>query len=300
MRISKPVRSSKCSHLQCFDARWWLEANKSHPQWLCPRCSKELQLSDIICDGYFLSILKATPDDYDEVVLESNGDWHTADGNYGTAEWLAANGGGTAATTAEPEPVKRARSTSVDGDSPPAKRAAIEILSDSDDSDEVPLKTVSVGPGFAPKAPATAVIDLTLSDSDSDSDYEPPAQTVRRPPPQPPRNGGAAAAPPAQERRFAAPPSQTLPPPSQTLPPPPEPEVGAFSFSDALRMGLDMSRAHGGAPVHCPTLPPVLVSAEQLALPGNHLPHPNGQYLPHPAGPQGHMPMRTTYPPNGH
>ncbi|EKC97918.1 chromosome condensation-related protein [Trichosporon asahii var. asahii CBS 8904] len=73
MRITKPVRSSKCTHLQCFDARWWLESNRSHPQWLCPHCSKELKFDEVICDGYFLSILNAVPDSYDEVVLESNG-----------------------------------------------------------------------------------------------------------------------------------------------------------------------------------------------------------------------------------
>lgn len=172
MRISKPVRSSKCSHLQCFDARWWLEANKSHPQWLCPHCSKELKFDEIICDGYFLSIINTVPDDYDEVVLESNGDWHTSDSKYANDEWMAAHG-----KPAEPVvTIKRQRSESALPSPVRAKRAAIEILSDSEDEDEPPARTNghTVAPAPAPpKAAEAAVIDLTISDSD-ESDDEPP------------------------------------------------------------------------------------------------------------------------------
>lgn len=192
MRITKPVRSSKCTHLQCFDARWWLESNRSHPQWLCPHCSKELKFDEVICDGYFLSILNTVPDSYDEVVLESNGDWHTADAKYGGAEWMAANGSApppAVATPVEEKPViKRSRSDSADS-ADRSKRRAIEILSDSDD--ESPPKainghangSVSVNGVQTPTSarstapPQPAVIDLTLSDSDDDE----PAPHFHRP-----------------------------------------------------------------------------------------------------------------------
>ena len=52
MRITQPVRSSLCSHVQCFDATWWMESNSVHPQWLCPLCNKELQFDDLIVDGF--------------------------------------------------------------------------------------------------------------------------------------------------------------------------------------------------------------------------------------------------------
>jgi E3 SUMO-protein ligase PIAS1 len=194
MRIAKPIRSIRCGHLQCFDARWWLESNKSHPQWLCPHCSKELKFEEVICDGYFLSILSAVPDDYDEVTLESNGDWHTADGKYGTAEWVAKNAAPKPAATAAAATtvsLKRSRSPSMQGTPDKGKRRAIEILSDSDD-DDMPILAKPNGHGGAnghhangggvsqpssfrasssaqPQA-APAVIDLTLSDSDDDED----------------------------------------------------------------------------------------------------------------------------------
>lgn len=54
MRMTRPIRSSKCGHIQCFDATWWIESNAVHPQWLCPHCSKELRFDDLIVDGCFL------------------------------------------------------------------------------------------------------------------------------------------------------------------------------------------------------------------------------------------------------
>ncbi|GMK54141.1 hypothetical protein CspeluHIS016_0107270 [Cutaneotrichosporon spelunceum] len=191
MRISKPVRSRKCSHLQCFDARWWLESNKSHPQWLCPHCSKELDFEDIICDGYFLSILRAVPDSFDEVTLEPNGEWHTQNNQYGSTDWLAEHGAAPSVTV---NTLKRARSSSPKGLSmTPDKRRAIEILSDSDDDEEQDRETpaTSVANGHSKghlstnpdsrgvshsmrstaSAQPPAIIDLTLS-SDEDTDDE--------------------------------------------------------------------------------------------------------------------------------
>lgn len=51
MRISRPVRSTKCTHIQCFDPKWWIEGNAQHPQFLCPLCNKALQFDDLIIDG---------------------------------------------------------------------------------------------------------------------------------------------------------------------------------------------------------------------------------------------------------
>lgn len=51
MRITRPVRSTLCSHIQCFDAKWWIESNAQHPQFLCPLCNKSLNFDDMIVDG---------------------------------------------------------------------------------------------------------------------------------------------------------------------------------------------------------------------------------------------------------
>ncbi|KAL7419222.1 E3 SUMO-protein ligase pli1 [Cryptotrichosporon argae] len=182
MRIVKPVRSSKCSHIQCFDVRWWIHANSSHPQWLCPHCSKELNIDDMICDGYVLSILTACPDDVDEVVIEPNGEWHTENNQYASPAWAAEH------PPSEPAPraaTKRERSPT---DSPvKGKRPAIELLSDDSDADvpsgptTVPVSNGTSAQSSAPPRPtmsrtssaapaAAAVIDLTLSSDEDDDD----------------------------------------------------------------------------------------------------------------------------------
>lgn len=186
MRITKPIRSSKCSHLQCFDAKWWLESNRSHPQWHCPHCSKELSFDDIICDGYFLSILRAVPDSFDEVTLESNGEWHTQNNQYGSTDWLAEHGAAPPITATS---IKRARSSSPI--MTPGKRRAIEILSDSDDGDESETPATSLANGTngyastngnsravshtarsTASAQPLAIIDLTLSSDDETDDED--------------------------------------------------------------------------------------------------------------------------------
>ncbi|WVR06101.1 hypothetical protein IAU60_003130 [Kwoniella sp. DSM 27419] len=194
MRITRPVRSSKCRHLICFDARWWIESNAQHPQWLCPHCGQQLRFPELIVDGFFLSILNAVPDSVDEVVLESNGEWHTEDKKYGSRAWMAENGTTPAPDTkpdVPPSPRSDGSAPSADGDTT-TKRKIVEILSDSEDDDEdgdQPLsRTVNGSRPPPPASPAPPppptrsppaatvssarrtndVIDLTLSDSDDD------------------------------------------------------------------------------------------------------------------------------------
>ncbi|ORY23366.1 hypothetical protein BCR39DRAFT_549475 [Naematelia encephala] len=205
-RITCPIRSSKCRHIQCFDATWWIESNVNHPQWLCPKCHKELVFDDLIVDGYFLEILKACPDDVDEVIIESDGQWHTEDKKYGSSEWMAQNGAiPPPPPIAPPEPpvdIKPATlptplSEPQKSESPETKgkRRAIEVSDDSDD-DEAPLAkvprpslprptpsslSVSRPPSVQPAS--NAVIDLTL-DSDEEDDgppAAPPDPDFRRP-----------------------------------------------------------------------------------------------------------------------
>ncbi|KAJ7093396.1 PINIT domain-containing protein [Mycena belliarum] len=90
MRISTPCRSSKCTHSQCFDATSWYSMMQQTTTWLCPVCENTLDWRELIIDGYFAEILKTTPDSVDDVLIESDGEWRTADGRY------SSSGGGAA------------------------------------------------------------------------------------------------------------------------------------------------------------------------------------------------------------
>lgn len=195
MRITKPIRSSKCSHLQCFDARWWLESNRSHPQWHCPHCNKELKFGDIICDGYFLSILRTVPDSYDEVTLESNGEWHTTDNKFHSSGWVPPVTSVPVTAVSTPGlSAKRERSPTPDA-SAGGKRRAIEVLSDSSDEDEprsngtnghharsAQASTAPPGSRASSSLGVTpAVIDLTLSSDEEDDPPRPRQQSSSRP-----------------------------------------------------------------------------------------------------------------------
>nr|XP_018267423.1 uncharacterized protein I303_01410 [Kwoniella dejecticola CBS 10117]OBR89581.1 hypothetical protein I303_01410 [Kwoniella dejecticola CBS 10117] len=205
MRMTRPVRSSRCTHIQCFDAQWWIESNALHPQWHCPHCGKELQFPELIVDGYVMSILDACPDSVDDVVLEPSGDWHTEDNKYGSADWLKSHG------VAAPPPVDTKPdiatppiSNGTGGDNAGPKRKIVELLSDSEDEGEQPLSKTTNGVSRPPvlaissrptpaATPVTAgpssgrssiqsaneIIDLTLSDSDEDDndddETEPPS-----------------------------------------------------------------------------------------------------------------------------
>ncbi|KAI8445121.1 MIZ/SP-RING zinc finger-domain-containing protein, partial [Phakopsora pachyrhizi] len=52
-RIQIPIRSLKCSHLQCFDAEMFYMMMESTPTWLCPVCNLKLKNEDITIDDYF-------------------------------------------------------------------------------------------------------------------------------------------------------------------------------------------------------------------------------------------------------
>ncbi|WWC86507.1 uncharacterized protein L201_001384 [Kwoniella dendrophila CBS 6074] len=207
MRMTRPVRSSKCTHIQCFDAQWWIESNAQHPQWHCPHCGKELQFPELIVDGYVMAILNACPDSVDDVVLEPSGDWHTEDNKYGSAAWMATHGVAAplpAEKKADLAPTPQSNGTPVENTIP--KRKIVELLSDSEDEDEQPLSRTNgstrpsipplpaaapprLTPAPTPAAgttssarssiqPANEIIDLTISDSedeDEDDAEEPPS-----------------------------------------------------------------------------------------------------------------------------
>ena len=75
MRIKLPVRSSHCTHIQCFDGHMFLQLQEQAPQWNCPVCSKVVPLETLCIDKYFEDILDRTPEAIEKVDVEPNGNW---------------------------------------------------------------------------------------------------------------------------------------------------------------------------------------------------------------------------------
>ncbi|EPT03854.1 hypothetical protein FOMPIDRAFT_1046334 [Fomitopsis schrenkii] len=191
MRISTPCRSSHCVHSQCFDAFSWYSVMEQTTTWMCPVCENVLNVDDLIVDGYFDEILRSTPEDLEDVIVEADGQWHSEDNKYGSAEWKASH----PETKPAPPPAQAAHiarapsppkpsTNGVNGHGQPPPSDAEIVILDSDDEDEGRVKR-ELSPsneihakGIPPpvRAQLTAdVIDLTL-DSDDEEPAPPPTK----------------------------------------------------------------------------------------------------------------------------
>ncbi|KAJ7856474.1 hypothetical protein B0H14DRAFT_2578815 [Mycena olivaceomarginata] len=86
--VSRRAVQAKCTHIQCFDAASWFSLMEQTTTWytvLCPVCESVLDSRELIIDGFVAEILKSTPDSVDDVLVESDGQWRTADGRYSSA-----------------------------------------------------------------------------------------------------------------------------------------------------------------------------------------------------------------------
>ncbi|KAI0735084.1 PINIT domain-containing protein [Earliella scabrosa] len=220
MRITTPCRSAVCVHPQCFDALSWFSVMEQTTTWMCPVCEKVLNVEDLIIDGYFDDILKHTPEDVEDVIVEADGQWHTEDNKYGSPEWKAAH-----PLPPPPKPVvpvRRAPSPAkpaTNGVNGAARGSTPIEISDSEDEDEgrvkrelspstdglLPRPARSTNSSQAVRSQVPDVIDLTLSD-----DEEPPPA-----PPPPPHRPPALpvpaspAVPPKKRKETDDPPSPT-------------------------------------------------------------------------------------------
>ncbi|KAG6862364.1 hypothetical protein C0995_011804 [Termitomyces sp. Mi166 len=182
--IAGPQKMSlKCP---CFDATSWFSVMEQTTTWLCPVCEQVLYSKDLIVDGYFDEILKQTPEDVEDVIVEADGEWHTSDNKYGSATWKASHPI-AAAPVRKPtsQPVSRSPSK-VDVNGKAKAKQEVYVL-DSDDEDEGQVKR-ELSPSLASnshsydgttappkqKEPDT-VIDLTL---DSDDEESPPSRQI--------------------------------------------------------------------------------------------------------------------------
>lgn len=58
MPIKIPVRSLKCSHIQCFDLITYLKVQFAKMNNKCPHCSKEIFINDLFICKFFLDVLE--------------------------------------------------------------------------------------------------------------------------------------------------------------------------------------------------------------------------------------------------
>ncbi|KAK5112675.1 hypothetical protein LTR85_011186 [Meristemomyces frigidus] len=75
VRISLPVRSTVCTHNQCFDGGMFLQMMEQAPLWNCPVCNKAVSFQSLCVDKYFEDILDNTPKSIEKVDVEPNGEW---------------------------------------------------------------------------------------------------------------------------------------------------------------------------------------------------------------------------------
>ncbi|TFY82640.1 hypothetical protein EWM64_g1371 [Hericium alpestre] len=127
---------------------------------------------------YFEEILKATPDSVEDVVVEVDGEWHTSDNKYGSANWKASH------VTAPPTTVSPSRSPSrALASSSAGPKADVEVFElDSDDDDEGRVNR-ELSPSWRAQSsmvsqpPDSQVIDLT---GDSDDEEPVPVRPTKR------------------------------------------------------------------------------------------------------------------------
>ncbi|KNZ78554.1 E3 SUMO-protein ligase pli1 [Termitomyces sp. J132] len=185
--IAGPQKMSlKCP---CFDATSWFSVMEQTTTWLCPVCERVLNSKELIVDGYFDEILKQTPDDVEDVIVEADGEWHTYDQKYASAAWKASH-------PVVPVPVHKVTSQPISRSPSKADvngkvNAEQEVyVLDSDVEDEGQVKR-ELSPSLASNSQSydgttalakqkepEVIIDLTL---DSDDEEPPPTrQTGKR------------------------------------------------------------------------------------------------------------------------
>ncbi|KAK9363890.1 PINIT domain-containing protein [Lipomyces starkeyi] len=143
-RIQVPIRTIRCSHVQCFDATSYIQLQEQAPTWQCPICNIYAPIEDIVVDNYFDEILKHTSKSVESIEIDPSGVWRVPEQN------------GAADDSDSEDDVGAGRN--------PSSRqhpGGLEVI------DSSPARGGS-------RAPAN-VIDLTLSD-DEEAAHPPPRQ----------------------------------------------------------------------------------------------------------------------------
>lgn len=244
MRINLPVRSTVCTHNQCFDGAMFIQLNEQAPQWVCPVCSKSVSYESLCVDKYFEEILQQTPTSIEKVDIEPDGKWHVIKEdaepkNQSSRDNRAAYDNDFSddeiVEVPHPEPKKRtSNGVGLGSGSTPSLLSPMPGLA----MNTPPLS--SRGPSAAPSTSSAqlgskrpAVIDLTLSD---DEEEQPPRPAKRQSTFSSTHTGLPARAP---QPAFPSPIYGTR---QSSFAPPPPTAYGQNNFADAFRASVNTSR----------------------------------------------------------
>ncbi|RAH42998.1 Zn-finger transcription factor [Aspergillus brunneoviolaceus CBS 621.78] len=171
-RITVPCRSIICTHNQCFDASSFLQLQEQAPQWLCPVCSKATSFESLQIDQYVDDILRLTPSDTEQVIIEPDGKW-----SHLNLEDIEKAGKATSAT--EDDDLIEIKEPGISPIKQESFSAVNLTLQQTPLKSREPSATSSAVPSSMNKRPAAQVIDLTGSDDDDDGDDLPVRPTKR-------------------------------------------------------------------------------------------------------------------------
>ncbi|KAI1393483.1 zf-MIZ-domain-containing protein [Hypoxylon trugodes] len=76
-RLKVPCRGMSCNHIQCFDAKSFMQLQEQGPTWSCPICYKPAPFETLAIDEYVQEVLEKTSDSQQQVTIEPDGRWRT-------------------------------------------------------------------------------------------------------------------------------------------------------------------------------------------------------------------------------
>ena len=110
-------------------------------------------------NSYFDEILKETPESVEDVIMESDSEWHTSDNKFGSAKWKAVHPPTVEASSIQKPPSPPRPSSAEEGK---AKANDVEIfVLDSDDEDEDQVNR-QLSPSYR-NSPGSQALDSTLA-----------------------------------------------------------------------------------------------------------------------------------------
>lgn len=74
-RMTVPIKSKLCPHIECFDAYWYLESQRQVTNDRCPICSRTVPQSSLAVSEFINDILKSSPVNCHKIRLETTGKW---------------------------------------------------------------------------------------------------------------------------------------------------------------------------------------------------------------------------------
>ncbi|CAI5757640.1 unnamed protein product [Candida verbasci] len=75
VRMNTPVQSIYCRHYQCFDAYFFLLAQKQLPSMSCPVCNMTIRMDHLAISEYVMDILNRTTEEDEEIRINPDGTW---------------------------------------------------------------------------------------------------------------------------------------------------------------------------------------------------------------------------------